>query len=73
MARPKPAMLAACLPLLQNIRDCDGSFGVFADNLIEAGMAVEAGYARAENDYEGPRLFLTEAGKKAIAKKPKRT
>lgn len=72
MARPKPAMLVACLPLLQTMKDCGGSFGVFADNLIEAGMAVEAGYARAENDYEGPRLFLTEAGKKVIAK-PKRS
>lgn len=72
MARPKPAMLIACLPLLETIRDC-GSFGVYADNLIEAGMAVEAGYARAENDYEGPRLFLTEAGAKAVAKKVKRT
>lgn len=70
MARPKPAMLVACLPLLQTLKDY-GSFGVYADNLIEAGMAIEAGYARAENDYEGPRLFLTEAGEKALAK-PKR-
>ena len=67
MARPKPAMLTACLPLLKQIESL-GGYGVYASNLVQAGMAVEAGYARVEDDYEGPRLYLTEHGKKAVAR-----
>lgn len=32
---------------------------VCADDLPIAGWLIEAGYARAEDDYEGPRLYLT--------------
>ena len=66
MARPKPAMLIACMPLLLTIKEL-GSYGVYAENIVQAGMAVEGGYARAEDDYEGPRLYLTDEGKRAVA------
>ena len=42
---------------------------VLADDLIAAGWLIEAGYAKAEDDYEGPRITLTKAGQKLLEKK----
>jgi len=59
-------ILKMCLPLLQRIQDCHGCIVVAAADLIQAGAAIEGGYAWAEDDYEGPRMYLTEAGEKAL-------
>lgn len=62
MAKPKPPMLVASLPLLRRVGD-DGLV-VCADDLVAAGMAVEGGWATAEDDNEGPRLRLTSEGRR---------
>ena len=41
-----------------------GSYGVYADNIPEAAILITTGYATAEDDYEGPRLYPTKKGKK---------
>ena len=63
MAKPKPAMLKACLPLLRDLAKF-GSMTVTAEYLIQAGMAVEGGWAWAEDDYEGPVIRLTKEGER---------
>lgn len=49
------------LALLQKVVALEGWY-VCADNIVEAGVLVGAGYARCYDDYEGPRLALTDAG-----------
>lgn len=68
MARPKPAMLTACLPLLRQIKT-NGPQIVYAETLVQAGMAVEGGYANVEDSHDGPELRLTDAGLKSLATK----
>lgn len=51
--------------LLKTLQDME-SWGVYADGIVEAGSLVQRGYATCDDDYEGPRLFITEAGRKAI-------
>lgn len=42
-----------------------GGWGVLADNIIAAADLLRAGYVRADDDYEGPRLYYTDKGLKA--------
>jgi len=42
---------------------------VCAEDLIAAGWLIEAGYAVAEDDYEGPVIWLTKSGKNLAEKK----
>lgn len=54
---------------LQRLAHVESGAIVGADDLIAAGWLIEAGYARAEDDYEGPRIWLTNSGRKEAAKK----
>jgi len=54
---------------LARVNASEGGLTVLADDLIAAGWLIEAGYARAEDDYEGPRIWLTPAGRKEANKK----
>lgn len=41
-----------------------GSWGVYADAIVECAELIRGGYARAEPDYEGPRMFITDKGER---------
>ena len=45
------------------------SWGCYADSIPAAGELVTAGYIRAEDDYEGPRLIITDKGMKAALRR----
>ena len=38
-----------------------GGLHVTAENLLQAAWVVENGFGRAEDDYEGPRVYLSES------------
>jgi hypothetical protein len=57
---------------LLRLHKSDGGAIVVADDLIAAGWLIEAGYAQAEDDYEGPRIWLTASGKKEAIKRVRR-
>jgi hypothetical protein len=40
---------------------------VIADDILKAAWLIEAGYASAEDDCEGPMLRLTDAGTKLVS------
>jgi hypothetical protein len=42
-----------------------GDCHVYADTIPRAAELINAGLAKAEDDYEGPQLVLTETGRKA--------
>ena len=65
MARPKPDMLVLVLPFLHKLKKY-GRTIITANDLIEAGMAVEGGWAEAEDDYEGPAIWLTKSGERVV-------
>lgn len=54
---------------LLRVASADSGLIVTADDLIAAGWLIEASYAKAEDDYEGPRITLTKAGQKLISKR----
>ncbi len=59
---PQPAWdYAVC------IHGAGGSLIVVAESLLSAAWLIEAGYARAENDYDGPRIMLNDSGNKLIS------
>lgn len=48
-----------------------GSWHVTADTLTPIGWLIQKGYLIAEDDYEGPRLFPTNKGKRYVARQAK--
>jgi len=56
---------------LELLRDTTvlGGYGVHAELICPAAELVNAGYARAEDDYEGPRLYITDKGRRAAIRR----
>lgn len=46
-----------------------GSWGVYATGIVACAELIKAGYAIADDDYEGPRLLRTEKGLRAGLKR----
>jgi hypothetical protein len=51
-------------PYLIRVGSAECGLIVLADDLAEAGMLISCGFAVAENDYEGPRIRLSDKGRK---------
>jgi hypothetical protein len=58
----KEKLTEAHLTILRNVVEM-GSWGVYAEEIPECGDLIRWGLVKAEGDYEGPRMYPTEAGK----------
>lgn len=58
----------AASTLLDIVADLGGPVTVEAETIPGAAELIAAGYAKAEDAYEGPLLSLTDAGKRAQQK-----
>ena len=59
------------LHLLHIIETCGGILAA-ADNLVAIARLIDAGWAVAEDDYEGPRVICTPKGTRAMDRAWKR-
>jgi hypothetical protein len=66
--KPVRAFVRECMPVLRQA--ANGYALITPENLILAAFLVEAGYARAENDYDGIRIWPTQSGHKLLIKNP---
>ena len=46
-----------------------GSWGVYADDIVACAELIKAGYAHADDDYNGPRMYLTDKGRSAAKRR----
>jgi len=58
-------LTSAHLTILKNVVEF-GSWGVYADEIPECGDLIRRGYVCAESDYEGPRMYPTDAGRRYL-------